>query len=585
MLRIKLNKNDAVPSYRFLFGTGDNVTATTENGELQFTFNEAATGGIDVGDRLMFIRKNCSGERLFTDYATVSSISEKTITVNLFDDIILDGTPKEIKMAKVPGTTVVRYLDFNFSGRHGFADDECEAVNNIKENIIGDYSVYDKNLKHCKDDYIVYNDCFLYQATGVTENKYEFGNDSIKNIVDAVIKAKNQKIYDSIGASGSNGMWTKSDGIIYLNNCIVPVLYDGTNDLHRIVWSGSTTTFRGFLEENIDEWGITEFSCVDERFYTISGSSVTLNSNVEIYLTQTDIKINTSFSSDYGTNLMQKESLEQKYFLEKNKIIDYEKHIFYPVFEESSICKDVISVRYNIYLRQRLDYSEWKIDENGGWNYNTWPIGGDLVAFAGFDDDDIYYQKKKVGMSFLRLSLYNTKDRLTQSLLGYSTMFLDSAMLYKKYVQKKNMPGMGDSQIVEDPTDPRLSLTFSCESKYKSEQSSEGFYLYLFPSLLESQKKDGEYSIIYMKVEFNNAKYGKTVPFIMPSGGTPPENYMANDNTYVDMNALFSDMYIRIGIKHDDSNNRYVWRFMDIEQEPDIVINLFEPKVNNGNNS
>ena len=206
------------------------------------------------------------------------------------------------------------------------------------------------------------------------------------------------------------------------------------------------------------------------------------------------------------------------------------------------------------------------------------------MVYAGFDDDDIYYQKKKVGMSFLRLSLYNTKDRLTQSLLGYSTMFLDSAMLYKKYVQKKNNPDIVPP-IVQDTNEPRLSLTFSCESKYKSEQSSEGFYLYLFPSLLESQEKENGYSIVYMKVEFNNAKYGKTVPFIMPSGGTPPEDYVNQQRGYVDMNALFNDMYIKIGIKHDDDNNRYIWRFMDAVQTTDIVIKLFEPKVNNGSNS
>lgn len=587
MLRIKLNKNDAVPSYRFLFGTGDSVTGTVENGILSLTFSEVITGGIDVGDRLMFIRKDCRDERLFTDYAVITGISEKSVSVKVFDDIPLIGTPKDVIMRYNirSGTNAIHFLDFSFNGRHGFANEICDAVDNIKENITDDYSVYNKTLKRCRDDYFVYNDCFLYKAHDVISStgKYDFPED-YSNQTDAVIKAKNQKIYDYIGSSGNNNTWTKSDGIIYLNKCIVPVLYDGTNDLHRIIWSGSTTTFRGFLEENIDEWGSTEFSCADERFYTVSGNNVAFNSKVEVYLVQTDIKVKAPLSTDFGTNLLQKESIEQKYFLEKNKIIDYEKHIFYPVFESNGVRKDVISIRYDIYLRQRLDYTEWKIDENGGWNDNNWPDGGDLVAYAGFDDDDIYYQKKKVSMSFLRLSLYNTKDRLTQSLLGYSTMFLDGATLYKKYVQKKNTPGMV-SPIVENTSEPRLSLTFSCESKYKSEQSSEGFYLYLFPSLLESQEKEDGYSIVYMKVEFNNAKYGKTVPFIMPNDGTPPDNYVNQQGGYVDMNALFSDMYIRIGIRHDDDNNRYIWRFMDTSQESDIVIKLFEPKVNNGNNS
>ena len=66
--------------------------------------------------------------------------------------------------------------------------------------------------------------------------------------------------------------------------------------------------------------------------------------------------------------------------------------------------------------------------------------------------------------------------------------------------------------------------------------------------------------------------------------GMPKNNYVIEDsanteNSYIDMNSLFSDMYIEIKIKFDEDSKRYVWRFND-KNSSNIVINLFEPKVN-----
>jgi pantothenate kinase len=64
----------------------------------------------------------------------------------------------------------------------------------------------------------------------------------------------------------------------------------------------------------------------------------------------------------------------------------------------------------------------------------------------------------------------------------------------------------------------------------------------------------------------------------------PPDDYEKTDSgkTYIDMQQLFDDMYIRIGIKYDDDKKRYIWRFMDISNTAEeIEINLYEPRVNN----
>lgn len=62
-----------------------------------------------------------------------------------------------------------------------------------------------------------------------------------------------------------------------------------------------------------------------------------------------------------------------------------------------------------------------------------------------------------------------------------------------------------------DFDDRRLSSQLVVKNKNLSKASSEGFYLYIW--------KDNEMSLpqdLYMKVEFNHAGYGRTVPFMMP---------------------------------------------------------------------
>ena len=58
----------------------------------------------------------------------------------------------------------------------------------------------------------------------------------------------------------------------------------------------------------------------------------------------------------------------------------------------------------------------------------------------------------------------------------------------------------------------RLSSQFVVTDKFSSKRSSEGFYFYNYKS-----NSNGVYpSEIYMRVEFNHAGYGRTIPFMMP---------------------------------------------------------------------
>lgn len=174
----------------------------------------------------------------------------------------------------------------------------------------------------------------------------------------------------------------------------------------------------------------------------------------------------------------------------------------------------------------------------------------DLMTYLGFTNSDIRYQKNKLSRSFLRIMFYDSMNPGNQNLLYYSTIFVDSGKLFGKYIKyiedtpyrsvvyetnedteietinakdsEINLVGIkvdrepyGD--LLKDATldqveELRLSCQFTVRDKFQSDASSDGFYLYLW--------KDNESGVmpsdIYMKVEFNHAGYGRTIPFMMP---------------------------------------------------------------------
>ena len=175
--------------------------------------------------------------------------------------------------------------------------------------------------------------------------------------------------------------------------------------------------------------------------------------------------------------------------------------------------------------------------ENGGISIDNQITGdsvSDLLCFLDFNNNDIRYQKNKLKKSFLRPSFYDSMNPANQNMLGYSTIFLDSGNLFSKYVRyfetdgykmigydKNNYgiynidnntkKGIRVDREYSFDEEHRLSSQFVVKNKNTSTASSEGFYLYLW--------KDNESVLpqdLYMKVEFNHAGYGRTIPFMMP---------------------------------------------------------------------
>ncbi len=367
------------------------------------------------------------------------------------------------------------------------------------------------------------------------------------------------------------------------------------------------------------------------------------------------VNIPMPLSNSFETNLYQSDLL-QEYFIEDekrkaiNKIVDLEKDVYYPVIKNDNSFSDVYTLRFNLHFREHRG-DNWLVDGNSFWNGVTQKNGNisinkditdnnvsDLLCFLDFNNNDIRYQKNKLKKSFLRLSFYDSMNPANQNMLGYSTIFLDSGNLFSKYVRHLETDGYTvigydkndyGNYNIDDKTkkgirvdreynfdeEHRLSSQFVVKNKNTSTASSEGFYLYLW--------KDNESVLpqdLYMKVEFNHAGYGRTIPFMMPywdkqkwnnnkksgiktfdeilndwkdiknvdSGGNV--SWQNNTDGHYGMRQYMKFSYIHLKYKYDKDNDKHIY-YLDPETygnidfpkgkdgNKEIVINLYEAKV------
>lgn len=300
--------------------------------------------------------------------------------------------------------------------------------------------------------------------------------------------------------------------------------------------------------------------------------------NYIIYNNSPVCSINLPLGIKFRTDL-QKEQLMADYLTDRraksiNKINDMEKDVYHPVQwdnEKNEKINDIYQIIFNLHFREHR-YDDWNAAPDSYWNgvifdaenklklmngseqeelgyfsnnKNDWDRSNqsDLLCYLNFTNEDIRYQKSKLKKSFLRLLFFDSMNPADQNLLAYSTVFIDSGALFSKYVRhfegegfsalnyngdivlptslnlngiRINREPMYNSDIYneykDDLEDVRLSSQLVIKDRYNSTSSSEGFYLYLW--------RDNDNGIIpsdlYMKVEFNHAGYGRTIPFMMP---------------------------------------------------------------------
>lgn len=283
----------------------------------------------------------------------------------------------------------------------------------------------------------------------------------------------------------------------------------------------------------------------------------------------------------------------------------------------------------------------------------------DLLTYLGFTDKDIRYQKNKLKKSFLRVMFYDSPNPTNQNMLAYYTIFMDSGSYFSKYARyietdgykkfienpilqykdnntdkiisneeyenlsdeekinyneyygyiKKDLTGIKVDREpsrtsnleeidvntdIDDIEEVRIGSQIVVNDKYMSDASSEGFYLYLW--------KDNMNGIvptdIYMKVEFNHAGYGRTIPFMMPffdkkkdgKAGIKTfeqiiEDWSVEDRKY-GIKKYLKYSYIHFKYKYDKETNRHVY-YLDDEfygndvhfKDNAITLNLYEAKI------
>jgi hypothetical protein len=339
----------------------------------------------------------------------------------------------------------------------------------------------------------------------------------------------------------------------------------------------------------------------DTRFIT---PDKTINSNVLFYEYTEHLTLDLPISHTSNIDLNH-EYIQKKYFDERKQelitsINDYEKKCFAPYYNNAGKALTPVSkINFNLFLRDRSGSDEWNTNDAKGWNQHTMDdngqfstpsniTNGDLLNYLGFTDEDVYYRRKKIEKTFIRLSFYNSNNPFTQMLLFYSTIFLDTGELYTKYIHNLNNTTRNpDAPIVKQGIfgDNNLTLSFSVTDRYNRNKSSEGFYLYLFPDGLQ----EGEERTLYLKIEFNHAGNGKTIPLMYPCYGSTPLTFNSDLfphsllNEDGDLTELYKHMFIPVTIKYDSDRNEYIYYFNVAKYDTtnqEITIGLYEPKIN-----
>ena len=233
-----------------------------------------------------------------------------------------------------------------------------------------------------------------------------------------------------------------------------------------------------------------------------------------------------------------------------------------------------------------LSFSETMRDDNASY------FKSDLLGYLNFSDNDVYYRKKKVTQTFIRLLFYDSPDPINQKLLYYSTVFLDATGLYSKYIKQlnsnpKNPNFVGiqeyrdSSNIVFWDSGDRIDTQIDITNEYDNTRSSEGFYLYLFKQDLQGTinnsgyllDENGEKKTIYLKVEFNHAGNGKTISMV-----TMPYNNNTDKCEKITMDNIYENLYIPVWIRKMGDT----WYYVINNTYPSnntIRIVLFEPTL------
>jgi hypothetical protein len=164
----------------------------------------------------------------------------------------------------------------------------------------------------------------------------------------------------------------------------------------------------------------------------------------------------------------------------------------------------------------------------------------------------------------------------------------------KKYLIDDNRYTWFDGVIIDD--NHRIGSELIIDNKIATDTSSEGYYLYIFREYSENLYPKP----IYMKVEFNHAGIGRTIPFIIPMKWsetvdkdkykTPERALTLSDSDLpilkegIKLEDVYAQTYIPLYAVYDFKNKEYAYvfdnRYVRLKDNT-ITLNMFELKVQN----
>lgn len=405
----------------------------------------------------------------------------------------------------------------------------------------------------------------------------------------------------------------------------------------------------GYIVARIDNAKIRRYDIV------FVPNSVSEDTNVTLFLKKFMTSISVPLTNKFSTDMYHENNIKEKFVdveVKKaiNGYVEMEKDVYHPVIHKvennEEIFENIKEIRFNLHFRQHTG-DDWTATNDSFWNgtyiddnnvlrimnssnseeygyfgYTNKSEQSDLLYYLNFNNNDIKYQKNILKKSFLRLSFYDSPNPTTQNLLNYSTIFMDAGNLFGKFTRnflkgvefksgkhfyysrlvpfsktgetKVKLEGIRvDREVFTNNPDYnvedyRLSSQFSVKDRYSSLASSDGFYLYLW--------KDNDMgftpSDIYLKVEFNHAAYGRTIPFMMP--------YDKDSKTIKSFERIVEDWngdgygireyirysYIHFKYRYDKNAKRHVYYLDDdqygrikLDKNNVLNINLWEAKV------
>ena len=620
------NNTIKIPLYKPIYGEkpleiNGNITINSD-GNTVVSVSKKDGEEISKGTTLTFRRYADRGDRVKTVSGTMKVL--EVIPKGNFYDIVLEG---EVEPDKLYPVDIVYYEMVD--GKWSLVDREL-TDNEIEEGINnGTLSIYESPYYSVSDSdgqplgtavrFTTDHNIFLQDLNNINLNAYNAqGQRVISNIPVKILKE------DGYTIATCEDLVTRSKDINCRDEETVEETYTYLPE--------SLLTDTILLAEEIDESKLKEisyFKATENPFFiynkglfgpgcgfdAFSGQTVFLNRDYGFWNVPVQM-VSDDDSSSLGLSDFQEEKLVND---EINRnippIINMEKCKFIPMFKDGDELRMITEIEINMHFRKRAPLSGetgvdmaqfgekidipfkdgWYIDPDNesktGWFENE-DDKSDLLGYLGFDDNDIFFQKSKISKSFVRLSYYTNQDPLNQSLLNYSTVFFDSGEIYGKFLRQKeyieSLPSdeKWNHAVGLYPKGIRVDSKLLITNEFDKSKCAEGFNVYLFAEdaplgdeevpdngILEDGKNYEK--PIYLKVEFNHAKTGKTIPLI-----TNGEESGISVDKYLD------SLYIKLWIGYNIEQGIYYYRIPQSEhikrEGTKIILTLFEPKLKRG---